>query len=507
MLGAGNYFAGAENYFEAPSLYAGLITLLLFTQLFPALSQRKKWIFGTLFVCALLPFVFPFFRYALWLFAGKYYRILAFFFGLFLLMYGIAALHHICTTRKVNYKILFGTCLGLIVLLYSPNIMGVPHPYQANLPLFQSGLQSFCLWFLLLYTLLISLLPLKKAARYVKPVLTGLVLVELAYMANITVNKRDIVSYGEMKGKAGYNDYSVDAVNYLHQQDTSFYRIQKTYGSSPAIHKSLKDPMVQRFYGTTAYMNFNQLHYVRFLSALQLIPPDNEFATRWIEGLTVDRPLLQIFGNVHYNLSKQPLPPQALLLNDSIGKTGDVYVYKNKFALPFGYTYARYLPRRVFDTLPFKDVALLEAAVIDDADTAQYAALRRLAQPVPQERYFIENLAADVDSLRQDAFQMTFFSQNKIQGTVALQKEKLLFFTIPFDKGWKAFDNGAPLTVQQVNIGFSGVLLGAGAHQLELRFEPAVFRAGVIVSILSLLLTGALIGWFYGKKRMRAFIK
>ncbi|MDR3132487.1 MAG: YfhO family protein [Prevotellaceae bacterium] len=501
MLGTGNYFAGAENYFEAPSLYIGLFTLLLFTQLFPALPKRKKWIFGILFACALLPFIFPFFRYALWLFAGKYYRILAFFFALFLLMYASVALNYICTTRKINYKILFCTFFGLLILLYSPNMMGVPHPYQANLPLFQSGLQSFCLWFLLLYTLLISLLPLKNTVRYVKPVLIGLVFIELAYMANITVNKRDIVSYGEMKGKKGYNDYSIEAVNYLHQLDSTFYRIQKTYGSSLAIHKSLKDPMTQRFYGTTAYMNFNQLNYVQFLSALQIIPPNDEYATRWLEGLTIDRPLLQVFGNVHYNLSKQPLPPQALLLNDSINKIGDVYIYKNKFTLPFGYTYSHYLPRSAFDSLSFKDAALLKAVVTDDADTVNYAALPRLSHPVAQGQYLLEDLAADVDSLRQDTFQMTYFSQNKIQGNITLNKDKLLFFTIPFDKGWKVFDNDAPVTMEQVNIGFSGVFLRAGTHQLELRFESPVFRMGIIVSIISFLLTAALIVWFYFRKR------
>ncbi|MDR3350183.1 MAG: YfhO family protein [Prevotellaceae bacterium] len=495
MLGTGNYFAGAENYFEAPMLYTGLLALLLFTQFFPALSKRRKWVFGTVFACALLPFIFPFFRYALWFFAGKYYRVLSFFFALLLLIYALLAFNRICVTRKINYKILAGTFAVLLLLLYLPNILGVQHPYQAGQPLFQAGLQSFCFLFLLLYAILLGLFPVKSAGRYVKPLLIGLVFIELVYMANITVNNRDIVSYGEMKRKVSYNDYSIEAVKYLHQRDTAFYRVQKNYGSSTAIHKSLKDPMVQRFYGTTSYLQFNQANYVRFLSAAQVIPPNDEYATRWIEGLTVDRPLLQIFGNVHYNLSKTPLPPQALLLNDSINKIQDVYIYKNRFALPFGYTYSHYLPRSVFDSLPFKDIALLEAAVIDDADTARYAALQRLPQPVEQDRYLIDNLAADVDSLRQEAFQMTYFSQNKIQGHIALRKEKLLFFTIPFDKGWKVFDNGAPLEMEQVNIGFSGVLLGAGAHQLELRFDSLAFRTGCIISVISLLLTVALIGW------------
>jgi hypothetical protein len=505
MLGTGNYFAGGGNadgpgnYYEAPLLYIGLLPLLLFAQISPILSKRKKWIFGTLFMCALLPFIFPFFRHAAWFFSANYYRALSFFFSLLLITYGLKALDHIYITHKINYKILTVTFAALLLLLFLPNIMGVRHPYQAGAPLFQSGLQLFCLIFLLGYTILLGLLSVKRAKRYVRPLLIGLVFIELAYMANITVNKRDIVSHREMKSKVSYNDYSVDAINYLHQRDSTFYRIQKNYGSSSAIHKSFKDPMVQQFHGTTSYVQFQQKNYMQFLVAMQVIPPADRAAAAWIEGLSMNRPLLQIFGNVRYNLSKTPLPPQTLFLNDSINKIGDVYIYKNKFNLPFGYTYSHYLPRSVFDSLPFKDIALLKAAVIDDADIANYAALQPLAHPIAQDQYSFNDLSADVDSLCQESFQMTCFSQNKIQGNITLNKNKLLFFTIPFDTGWKAFDNGVPLTIKQMNIGFSGLLLKSGTHNLELRFEPRTFRFGIIISIISLLLIIALIG--FKKKR------
>jgi uncharacterized membrane protein YfhO len=146
-------------------------------------------------------------------------------------------------------------------------------------------------------------------------------------------------------------------------------------------------------------------------------------------------------------------------------------------------------------------VALLKAAVVEDADTAKYAALSSFSPTDLPENYLLTDLAADTDSLKQEALQITYFSQNKIQGNITLSKDKLLFFTIPFDKGWKIFDNGAPLTMQQVNIGFSGVLLSAGIHHIVLQYESAAFRIGIIVSIISLLLTGVLIAWFYKRKR------
>lgn len=494
LLGTGNDFIGTVNYLEAPLFYMGLVGLLLFPQLFPFLSKKKKWLLGIVLFVALLPFVFPFLRYALWLFAGKYYRILSFFFALLLLMYATLALHHIILARKINYKILAGTLLLLIVLLFIPNIFGISNPYEAGLPLYRRDIQWCCLVFLLLYTVVLSFVPRKN----MMPALIVLLFVELAFLANTTVNQRDIVATKEMRSKEGYNDYTIEAVNIIHRTDSSFYRIHKTYDSSLSMHKSLKDPMVQKYYGTTSYLQFNQSSYVRFLLATHVISPDlegddKEWATRWIEGLNVDRPFLQIFGNVHYVLTKHPTP-ELTIFNDSITRIGDVHIYKNKYRLPFGYTFSRYMPRSIFDKLPNKDIALLEAVVIDDKKAEKYAGnLFKLVQPVATEWYSFETLSTDVSDLSQESFQLSHFDQNNIKGEITLSGNKLLFFTIPYDKGWKAFDNGKPVAVEQVNIGFSGILLSSGSHRIELRFEPAGYYLSIFVSLFSLLTVFCLI--------------
>ena len=505
MLGSGSFFVGAENYLEAPLFYVGLLSLLLFTQFFPFLPKQKKWIFGIVFLCALLPFVFPFFRYALWLFSGRYYRGLSFLFGLVLLVYAMLSLNHLNITRKLNYKVLFGTLGIMLVLLFMPNIVGTKN-------LFQFDLQITCVVFLLLYTFLLSLFPVRKLERYIKPTLIVLVFIELVFMANITVNKRTyiegyrqdrvpvykdaLVSYEETKEKVGFNDYSIEAVRYINRIDPSFHRIQKTYGSGTAIHGSLNDPLMQRYYGTTSYSGFNQSNYVKFLLATVIPEGSNEWATRWLNGLDVNFPLLQIFGNVHYNLSKVPVPANSLLafLNDSITKIGDVYVYKHKFTLPLGYTYSNYMLRSTFDRLPFKDNAFLEAVVIDDSKEKYFAPkLNKREQAISPEEYSIDDLSEDVDILSRETLRLTRFNQNNIQGEITLNSDKLLFFTIPFDKNWKVFDNGKECSLELVNIGFSGLFLDAGTHAIELRFEPAGFYPSIIISLVSLLVVLLLI--------------
>ena len=507
MLGSGIYFKGAENYLEAPLFYVGLLSLLLFTQLFSFLSKRRKWICGIIFLCALLPFIFPFFRYALWVFTGNYYRGVSFLFGLVVLMYAMFSLNHLNVARKLNYKVLFGTLAVLLLLLFMPDMIG-------QKDLFQTKPRLFCMVFLLLYTFLICLFPVGQLARRIKSFLILLIFIELAFMANSTINQRTyifgqnadgtlvykdaIVSYSETKKKEGYNDYSIDAIQYLNRIDTSFYRIQKMYSSGPAVYASLNDPLVQRFYGTTSYSGFNQSNYVKFLLATVIPEGSNEYETRWIKGFE-SHPLLQLFGNVHYCLSKTPMPD---IFFDLLTRTGDVYVYKNKFTLPFGYTYAHYMPRSAFDRLSYKDNVFLAAAVIDDSKEGNFAgALTKLEQPIAPEHYTYEDLSNDINRLSMEAFRMTYFSQNTIKGKITLNSNKLLFFTIPFDKDWKLFVNGKKRSLELVNIGFSGVLLEAGTHELELRFEPAGYYPGMIISLLSLLVLLLLTGWYYRRKQ------
>ncbi len=495
MLGFANSYRGSiYNYMEAPAFYMGIINLLLFPQLFAFATKKQRWMLSLVLIGALLPMCFPFARYFFWGFMGEYYRNLSFFFSLVLLMYSIISLHLIIQHQKVNRKLLLATLAGALILLYFPNIMGIQN-------LFQPNLQFFCLLFLLLYTFALSLLPVKKMTRYISVVLTLLICIEVGFMADTSIHNRYPLTYKESVSKFSYNDYSIEAIRAIRQNDSSaFYRVYKTYGSGPAIHKSFNDQILQGFYGTTSYSSFNQANYVNFLKTVGAHEgyPDN--ITNWLNGLSIDRPLLQIFGNVHYNLSKEELSPQFTMLHDPVGKAGDVHIYKHKFTLPFGYTYSKYMLKSDFQQLPFKDVALLKAVVIDDADTSKYSHLQTFTSSDIPENYDVSALSNDIETLSEESLHINHFSQNHISGEITLKAPKLLFFTIPFDKNWKIYDNGRQLDWNMVNIGFSGVLLGSGHHQLELRFEPESYYIGIIVSLFFLLFTAGLIVWSWCRR-------
>ncbi len=171
-----------------------------------------------------------------------------------------------------------------------------------------------------------------------------LLVVELGYFSYRSYSDRVPVSKNEFnKDKGGYNDGTIDAVEYIKKTDkTPFYRTEKDYQSGSAEHSSLNDALAQAYFGTTSYSSFNQLNYVRFLEETGIIQKGDETATRWITGFR-GSPLLQTFGNVKYHLSRSENPEFSNFGFDSLERINGITILKNRFYLPFGYTYDKYI--------------------------------------------------------------------------------------------------------------------------------------------------------------------
>lgn len=61
---------------------------------------------------------------------------------------------------------------------------------------------------------------------------------------------------------------------------------------------------------------------------------------------------------------------------------------------------------------------------------------------------------------------------------VQLETEQVLFTTIPFDQGWKAFADGKEIKIKPVNDGLIALELPKGHHKITLRFLPQGFVIG-----------------------------
>jgi uncharacterized membrane protein YfhO len=196
--------------------------------------------------------------------------------------------------------------------------------------------------------------------------------------------------------------------------------------------------------------------------------------------------------NSFYQLSYEP-----------VARAGDVMIMKNKHALPFGFTYDKYLDRNDFEKLPQakKEMAIFIACVSDDPLSGLEAVSLHEIQTMLQD-ITLKNFGQMVDQKKASAMRVTDFSQKHFTGEISLDQKKLVFFSIPFDKGWKASANGRPVPTIQTNIGFTGIILDKGLHHIELNYLPEYIKPALGVSILFLMVyLGLLIRKISGLRR------
>jgi uncharacterized membrane protein YfhO len=406
----------------------------------------------------------------------------------------LAGAHGLDRREAISLPVMGVTVLILLTALYFPYFIDKP---GIGGGLINTALRGVVTLFLIAHALLIALLKNKKAAIYAKTALVVLLCMEAGVLSYSTVNNRKALSTEQFKRGVGYNDATTEAIAYLQSKDSGFYRINKDYSSSIADVKSINDAKVQGFFGTPAYSSFNKQEYIEFLKTMEIIPRGQEAKTRWAIGL-LKRPLLQALAGAKYVLfsSNEPnnlrrlLKPEAMdRLYEPVAEFETIEIMKNRFFLPLGITYDSFMTQPAFERLPSKTAKdlMLFQAVIADSPLPGIEQMNTQQAIDQLEGFSWPQLAAAVRSKRGSSLRIQHFSQNQITGEISLDSRKLLFFSIPYDKGWRAEVDGREKPLLKANIGFMGILLDKGTHEISLTYHLSFIYPGLSVSVISLL--------------------
>ena len=65
---------------------------------------------------------------------------------------------------------------------------------------------------------------------------------------------------------------------------------------------------------------------------------------------------------------------------------------------------------------------------------------------------------------------------------VTRDKENLVFFSVPYDKGWSATVNGEPAEIEKVNAGFMAVKVGAGSSRIRFEYKTPGLVSGLEIT-------------------------
>jgi hypothetical protein len=478
MLGTGDDFRGWLNYFEAPMTYCGLLCLLMVPQAFIGATCRQRILYGLFVTFAVVPVIFPWFRYLFWVFKGGYFRAFSLFSVFGIITLSMTAFSKYTQRKPLNLFILGAGLLLLLSVLYLPN-----NEIQM---LISNRLRLTVAIFLILYAALLISGQIAKRQNIIAPIILLLAAIELVHFDRATVN-RPTVTKQELRERVGFNDETVDAIRDIRANDSSFFRITKTWFSGPANRPSYNDAMVFNYYGMMSYSSFNNLNYIKFLLAVDTISSvDIATTAQWSPGL-VGHPLLSIFACEKYIVTKDPVPFEGAEQFEFVRRYGTIYLFRYKFFLPFGLVFYQYIPEDIFLQLPssVKPEALLHAAVLSAQSAADKPELSQLSLDELRQQMSTTSILNALAERRVTAMNIHSFRQTRIDGTIRVNQDGIVVFQTPFDAGWHAVIDGRATPTFKVDGGLLGVALKDGEHRIQLRYQPPLLYAGAVVSVLS----------------------
>ena len=165
-------------------------------------------------------------------------------------------------------------------------------------------------------------------------------------------------------------------------------------------------------------------------------------------------------------------------------------IYENQYYIPMGFSYDCYITRTEYDELTqsIRHLALLRAIVIEDEDEALYSGiLKHLDDPSGQEysadRYF-------EDCIDRKSMACSDFGRDNGGFTAAFssQKERLVFFSVPYEGGWSATVNGEEAEIVKTNVGFMAVKVPAGESEIRFNYQTPGLKLGALVTLGGILL-------------------
>lgn len=180
-------------------------------------------------------------------------------------------------------------------------------------------------------------------------------------------------------------------------------------------------------------------------------------------------------------------------------------IYENENWVPMGFAYDEYTTDSVIQSAESVDKTniLMEALVLDSDQINKYSDV--MSQ---YDNNQLRDRNSYVEACKEKRANSCYYFKESSDGfdaKINLDKDSLVFFSVPYDKGWTASVNGEATDIEKVSYGFMAVLCHAGENVIRFDYETSGLTAGKIITVVGVLAFVAYVGtdyYFRKKKRL-----
>lgn len=164
-------------------------------------------------------------------------------------------------------------------------------------------------------------------------------------------------------------------------------------------------------------------------------------------------------------------------------------VYENDYYVPMGFTYDNYILRKTYDerSKDDRDKLLLKGLVLDEFQSARYGGLLKELPTAELSRLSKDDYLSDCTARAAQSCSSFLTDTRGFTAKIALERDNLVFFSVPFDKGFTATIDGVPAAIERVNVGFMAVKSPAGEHTIRFNYYPVGLKIGGLISLCGMI--------------------
>ncbi len=96
--------------------------------------------------------------------------------------------------------------------------------------------------------------------------------------------------------------------------------------------------------------------------------------------------------------------------------------------------------------------------------------------------------------LQEHGMDVEEYRDNYLKGTITVEENQAVFFSIPYDEGWKVLVDGEEVETDTVFDAFLAIDIPAGEHTIELKYTSEGFYLGMVLTIVSLFVLFVFLG-------------
>lgn len=160
-------------------------------------------------------------------------------------------------------------------------------------------------------------------------------------------------------------------------------------------------------------------------------------------------------------------------------------VYENENYIPYGFTYDYYATKETADEVSdyLRPNLMVRAMLLDDTQIKKYS---KILKDIETDSYILcsEQLAEDSAARKKTAAEKFEFTNSGFNSEITLERDNLVFFSVPYEDGWKAYVNGSPVEIEKVNVGFMAVYCKEGKNQITFQYTTPGLYLGILISVI-----------------------